>query len=101
QGEARLNERPIKELVDALRALGADIKYLEKDGFAPVEITGKNLAGGTISIDGSRSSQFITAMMLIAPYCDAPLVFTIDQNQVSMPYINMTLKLMQMAGAIV
>lgn len=101
RGEARLNERPIKELVDALRELGADIKYLDKEGYAPVEISGKILTGGNMNIDGSRSSQFITAMMLIAPYCDAPLVFTIDQNQVSMPYIDMTLKLMQKAGAVV
>lgn len=97
-GEARLNERPVKELVDALREIGADIKYLEKEGFSPVEINGRKMQGGKLNIDGSRSSQFITAMMLIAPHCESPLVFTIDQNQVSMPYINMTLSLMQKAG---
>ena len=99
KGEARLNERPIKELVDALRELGANIKYLKEEGFSPVEITGKELKGGKLNIDGSRSSQFVTAMMIIAPYCQSPLIFNIDQNQVSMPYIDMTLRLMQKSGA--
>ena len=101
KGKARLHERPVKELVDALRELGADIKYLEKEGFAPLEITGKALNGGRLTIAGSRSSQFTTAMMLIAPYCASPLHFKMDPAQVSMPYIDMTLRLMQKAGAVV
>jgi len=99
KGETRLNERPVKELVDALRDLGADIKYLDKEGFAPLEIKGKVLKGGRLNIGGSRSSQFTTAMMLIAPFCASSLSFTIDPAQVSMPYIEMTLSLMQKAGA--
>ncbi|NEN22426.1 3-phosphoshikimate 1-carboxyvinyltransferase [Cryomorpha ignava] len=99
RGDARLNERPVKELANALRELGADFKYIEKEGFAPVEITGKKLNGGKLTIDGSRSSQFITAMMLIAPYCEAPLLFKIDKSQVSMPYVDMTVSLMRKAGA--
>lgn len=98
-GFPRLHERPVKELVDALRELGADIQYLEKEGFAPVRIIGKKLSGGKLKIDGSRSSQFLTALMLIAPYCDSGLEFEIAENQVSMPYVTMTLSLMQKAGA--
>ena len=99
RGLPRLHERPIKELVDALRELGADIEYLEKDGFAPVRIIGKKLNSGKLIIDGSRSSQFLTALMLIAPYCESGLEFEIPENQVSMPYISMTLSIMQKAGA--
>lgn len=99
RGLPRLHERPVKELVDALRELGADIQYLEKEGFAPLRIIGKKLIGGKLKIDGSRSSQFLTALMLIAPYCESGLEFEIPENQVSMPYITMTLSLMQKAGA--
>ena len=100
-GLPRLHERPIKELVDALRELGADIQYLEKEGFAPVRIVGKKLKSGKLNIDGSRSSQFLTALMLIAPYCESGLEFEIPENQVSLPYVTMTLSLMQKAGATV
>ena len=99
RGFPRLHERPVKELVDALRELGADIQYLEKEGFAPVRIVGKKLTGKRLKIDGSRSSQFLTALMLIAPYCASGLEFEMDDNQVSIPYITMTLSLMQKAGA--
>ena len=99
RGLPRLHERPLKELVDALREIGADIQYLEKEGFAPARIVGKKLSGGKLKIDGSRSSQFLTALMLIAPYCESGLEFEIPENQVSMPYITMTLSLMQKAGA--
>ena len=99
RGDKRLNERPIKELVTALRELGADIEYLEKEGFGPINVSGKKLKGGKVNINGSRSSQFLSAMMLIAPYCESPLEFTIDQEQVSMPYVTMTLDLMRKAGA--
>ncbi len=99
RGDKRLNERPIKELVNALRELGADIEYIDNEGFAPIKISGKKLKGGKVNIDGSRSSQFISATMLIAPYCELPLAFKIDQEQVSMPYVTMTLDLMRNAGA--
>jgi len=101
KGEDRLHERPVKELVDALIQLGADIEYLENEGYAPLKIVGKKINGGMLKVDGSRSSQFLTALMLIAPYCKAPLLFEIEGRQVSLPYIEMTLNLMKQAGAII
>ena len=101
KGLDRLHQRPVKELVAALRELGGEIHYLDKEGFAPVRIIGKKLKGGKLTIDGSRSSQFLTALMLIAPYCESGLEFEIAQNQVSTPYISMTLSLMQKAGAVI
>ncbi len=98
-GENRLHERPVKELVDALIQIGADIEYVENEGFAPVKIVGKKLKGGKLKVDGSRSSQFVTALMLIAPYCAEPVSFEIGEGQVSLPYIEMTLNLMKHCGA--
>lgn len=98
KGYDRLHERPIKPLVDALRSLGAEIEYLQKDGFAPLKIVGKKLEGKKVRIDGSLSSQFLTALLLIAPYCSAPVVLEIAENQVSLPYVDMTIKLMRAAG---
>ena len=64
QGSSRMHERPIKILVDALRELGADIRYAGKEGFPPLEIRGKKLKGGKVSISGAVSSQYISALLL-------------------------------------
>ncbi len=98
-GSPRLSERPISTLVDALREIGADIEYLEKDGFAPLQVKGKKLTGGALKINGSVSSQFISAILLVAPYFTEGLELTLDENQVSKPYISMTIECMRMAGA--
>ena len=66
-GSERMKERPIQHLVDALKLLGAEISYLGKEGFPPLKIIGKKLRGGKIEVDGSISSQFISALLLIAP----------------------------------
>ncbi len=98
-GTPRLRNRPIAPLVDALIALGAEITYLDKSGFAPLSIKGKKLSGGTISINPAISSQFISALMMIAPTMEAPL--TIDFNgeePVSRPYIRMTAAQIQHSG---
>ncbi|HRN42657.1 MAG TPA: 3-phosphoshikimate 1-carboxyvinyltransferase, partial [Vicingus sp.] len=67
-GSERMQQRPIKILVDSLRTIGADITYLKNEGFPPLKIIGKTLSGGEITIDGSVSSQYISALMMIAPY---------------------------------
>ena len=72
-GSERLKERPQHLLIQALRSLGAEITCLEKEGFAPVRITGKKLNGGKITIDAGVSSQFITAILLVAPLLKSPL----------------------------
>ncbi len=98
-GSERMKQRPIGPLVDALHKLGASIKYLESEGFPPLAITGKKLeANHPISIDASISSQFITALLLIAPYLDSGLTLKLTGRISSKPYLTMTLALMQQQG---
>lgn len=98
-GTERMKQRPIGLLVDALRQLGADITYTENPGYPPLLIKGKRLRGGRLSIDGSISSQYITALMLIGPYVDGGLEIELLNKIASAPYIRMTLGLMQAFGA--
>jgi 3-phosphoshikimate 1-carboxyvinyltransferase len=98
-GSERLKQRPIKELVDVLRKLGAEIDYKNIEGFPPLIIKGKQLNGGKVQISGSVSSQFITALLLVAPYFKNGLELTILNELVSEPYVNMTIELMKQFGA--
>ena len=97
-GSDRVKKRPIKYLVDALQKIGADISYLEKDGFSPLRIKGIELKGGEVSIDGGVSSQFISSLLLISPTLERELTLIISSEIVSKPYIEMTLKLMKQYG---
>ena len=94
-GEPRMKQRPIKVLVDVLIGLGAEIEYLEKEGYPPIKITGKELEGGKISIDGSVSSQYISAMLMIAPKLKNGLQLEFKGEIISKPYINMTIEMMR------
>ncbi|MBT3612184.1 MAG: 3-phosphoshikimate 1-carboxyvinyltransferase [Flavobacteriales bacterium] len=97
-GSDRMKERPIKQLAESLRELGAEIEYKEQEFFPPLKINGKNLKGGKVQIDGEVSSQFISALLLIAPSLNDGLELTITGELVSKPYIKMTLSLMQEFG---
>lgn len=97
-GSERMRHRPIKVLVDALRSLGAEIEYAGEEGFPPLRITGKSLGGGKLTLDASVSSQYISALLMIAPLMEHGLELTLDGEIVSRPYINMTLKMMKDAG---
>tara|TARA_R110002126_G_scaffold160458_11_gene308130 strand:- start:13796 stop:15076 length:1281 start_codon:yes stop_codon:yes gene_type:complete len=97
-GEPRMYERPIGHLVDALRQWQADIGYLDNDGFPPLQIKGKALQGGPMQIDGSISSQFLTAVLMVAPLLDGESNIEILGELVSKPYIDITLALMQRFG---
>jgi 3-phosphoshikimate 1-carboxyvinyltransferase len=97
-GSARMQERPIKLLVDALRTLGAEIEYAEKEDFPPLIIHGKKLKGGAVSIDAGISSQYISALMMIGPIMEEGLDLTLTGNVGSLPYIDMTVRLMHQAG---
>ena len=97
-GASRMKERPIKDLVDALRSLGADIGYLEKDGYPPLSIKGKKLIGGALSIKADTSSQFISAILMISPYFEKGIQLQLVGEVLSRPYIEMTLNLMQRQG---
>lgn len=94
QGSERMHNRPIKILVDALRELGAEIEYVEKDGYPPLKIKGKKLTKSKVSINGNVSSQYISALMLIAPSLQNGLELELVGEITSVPYINMTLQLL-------
>ena len=94
QGSERMHNRPIQILVDALRDLGAGIEYLEKDGYPPLKIIGKKITNSAVKINGNVSSQYISALMLIAPSLPNGLEIELIGKITSVPYINMTLKLL-------
>ncbi|KJF91220.1 3-phosphoshikimate 1-carboxyvinyltransferase [Photobacterium leiognathi] len=97
-GEPRMKERPIGHLVDALRSAGADIEYLENENYPPLKIKGTGLKGGEVEIDGSISSQFLTAFLMAAPLAKADTVIRIKGDLVSKPYIDITLHIMAQFG---
>ena len=97
-GEPRMKERPIGHLVDSLLQLGADVEYLEQTDYPPVKITGKALEGGEMSIDGSISSQFLTAVLMIAPLLKSDTTITVSGELVSKPYIHLTLDIIKKFG---
>lgn len=97
-GSERMRDRPIGELVNALKGLGADIRYLEKGGYPPLLIRGKKLKGGKLKIDSSLSSQFISALLMIAPVLEKGLQIKLTGRTVSSAYIYLTLKLMESFG---
>ena len=97
-GSHRMKERPIKILVDALRSLGANIGYLENDGFPPLKIIGKKLSSNKVVIDGGVSSQYISALLLIAPSLANGLIIEFKGKITSIPYIKMTLGLLSEIG---
>jgi 3-phosphoshikimate 1-carboxyvinyltransferase len=97
-GSERMRHRPIAILVDALRQLGADIQYTGEEGFPPLHIRGHRLNGGKLTIEAGVSSQYISALMMIAPLCKEPLTMNFDGNVSSLPYIKMTAEMMQHRG---
>ena len=97
-GSERMKNRPIKLLVDALNSLGARIEYVEKEGFPPLRIFGSALMGGEISLNGGISSQYISALMMIAPYMHDGLKIKLEGNVISVPYIQMTMRMMKEYG---
>lgn len=97
-GEARMKERPIGHLVNALRQAGAEIDYLEAQDYPPLKITGTGLKGGTVEIDGSISSQFLTAFLMAAPLAQDDVTINIIGDLVSKPYIDITLHIMAQFG---
>ncbi|GAB5380614.1 MAG: 3-phosphoshikimate 1-carboxyvinyltransferase [Aliiglaciecola sp.] len=97
-GEPRMEERPIGALVDALEQAGAQIQYLKNDGYPPLKIIGQSLAGGKIQVDGSVSSQFLTAVLMVAPLFKGDSEIEIVGELVSKPYIDITLHIMEQFG---
>lgn len=97
-GSDRMKERPIAMLVDALQQLGADIVYQEKNGYPPIQICGKKLVKNEVSIAANISSQYISALMMIAPTLPNGLQIKLEGEITSMPYILMTLQILNQLG---
>jgi 3-phosphoshikimate 1-carboxyvinyltransferase len=98
-GTDRMLHRPIDVLVDALRSLGANIKYMNEDGFPPLQIEGQILEGGEVSLQGDVSSQFTSALLMVGPVMKKGLTIHLTGKIVSRPYIDLTLHLMNIYGA--
>jgi 3-phosphoshikimate 1-carboxyvinyltransferase len=97
-GSSRMQERPIEILVDALKQLGADIEYVNNYGFPPLSIWGKKIIKNKVSLPANVSSQYISALLLIAPKLENGLELTLEGKITSVPYINMTLALLNEIG---
>jgi 3-phosphoshikimate 1-carboxyvinyltransferase len=97
-GVARMHERPIGDLVDALRQLGADIRYLGNEGFPPLEILPSTLTGGKVQVRGDVSSQFLTALLMALPLLDRAVTVEVVGELISKPYIEITLAMMSRFG---
>lgn len=98
-GTERMKHRPIKVLVDALHRLGADIEYAGEEGFPPLNINGRQLNGGEISIPGDVSSQYISALLMVGPHMEHGLKLKLTGKIISRPYIDLTLWIMSEFGA--
>ncbi len=98
-GSERMQQRPIADLVDVLKQLGASISYENKEGYPPLLIKGSSIKGGSAIINGNVSSQYISSLLLVAPYFTVGLELTLQRNLVSLPYIMMTIEVMKEFGA--
>ena len=96
-GNDRMKQRPIDSLVDALRSLGASIEYKEKEGYPPIIIKGKNIDGGRVEVSAEKSSQFVSSLLLAAPLINGLEIHLVG-NITSLPYIDMTIKMMKDCG---
>ncbi|GHV49377.1 3-phosphoshikimate 1-carboxyvinyltransferase [Bacteroidia bacterium] len=97
-GTERMKNRPIRLLADALNHLGAQVGYMEKEGFPPLQISGRRLQGGEAVLSGGVSSQYISALLMIAPRMEQGLVLHLEGEIVSVPYIRLTVELMKQYG---
>ena len=97
-GSSRMKERPISVLVNALKDLGADIEYIENEGYPPLKITGKEILKNKVTLKAAVSSQYISALLLIASCLKNGLEVTLKGKITSVPYINMTLQLLSQIG---
>ena len=93
-----MHERPIHPLVETLNVLGAEIEYLEKEGYPPLRIRGRRLKGGEVFVAGKISSQFISALLMVAPMMENGLVMNIEKQVISKPYIDLTIGMMKDYG---
>ena len=100
-GSERMRQRPISILVDALRDLGCDIEYIEKKGFPPLKITGKNILSNSVSLPANVSSQYVSSLMMLGVSLKNGLKIILSSNITSLPYLLMTKKIIERIGGIV
>lgn len=93
-GVERMRERPIEDLLAALRALGSDARSLAGNGCPPVEVVAAGLRGGGATVDGGRSSQYLSALLMVAPYAASPVTLRVEGELQSKPFVDMTLRMM-------
>ncbi|MDR0422136.1 MAG: 3-phosphoshikimate 1-carboxyvinyltransferase [Proteiniphilum sp.] len=98
KGSGRMHKRPIYPLTETLIALGAEIEYLEKEGYPPLKIRGRRLKGGEVYLSGNISSQFISALLMMAPTTENGVIMHIENEIVSKPYIHLTISMMEKCG---
>lgn len=96
-GTARMRERPMRGVIDALRALGADIRSLGAEGHLPIEIHARGLRGGQVAVDASESSQFLSALLMVAPLAAGPVELR-TVGEVRLPFVELTARLMEQFG---
>jgi 3-phosphoshikimate 1-carboxyvinyltransferase len=101
KGAPRMHERPIGDLVQGLRQLGAHVTYLAKEGYPPLRIQAAGLSGGAVRISGATSSQFLSGLLMAAPLARAPVTIEITDTLVSQPYVDMTVALMRRYGILI
>lgn len=97
-GTGRIPERPMQPLVDAIRKMGGQLNYVEREGFAPLQITGKALHSTHLQLDGSASSQFASSLLLIAPFIEGGIKLSISENSKSLSYLTLTLSTLSEYG---
>ncbi len=100
-GDARMEERPIADLVEALRSLGAEVRYEKREGFPPLEIGGGGLPGGRARLRGGQSSQYLSGILLAAPYATAPVEVEIEGPLASRSYVDLTRSVQRDFGVLV
>ena len=100
-GSDRMAERPIQHLIEALDQLGVQIRSIDRNGCPPLEIIGKKISGGTVNVNCQTSSQYLSALLLIAPYTERGLDIRITEGLVSRPYVDMTVDVMDKFGVTV
>ncbi|NQT70830.1 MAG: 3-phosphoshikimate 1-carboxyvinyltransferase, partial [Desulfobacteraceae bacterium] len=97
-GTKRMGERPIQDLIDGLKQIGVNARSVNNNGCPPLEIKGKDLAGGSIALKCGISSQFLSALLLIAPYTKNGIDINVIEGPVSRPYVDMTVEVMEKLG---
>lgn len=97
-GSSRMKERPIGPVASALERLGVECKFLEKEGFPPIAITSRGLKSGYVEVDATRSSQFLSSLLLASPCSEGPVVIRWQEPVASFPYVRMTLRMMEERG---